>query len=74
MTPERSEMKAIVIPTTQEELKAVCRELDAAHYFANASEDPSEIKLANDRIDECERAIDACPRAIVNILTESEIQ
>jgi ferredoxin len=54
-------MKNISTPTTPEELEAVAKELDAAHYLANASDDPVQVCIAYERIIECGRAIDACP-------------
>lgn len=52
-------MKPITVPKNKEELLAVGKELDAAHYFSSASEDPAEVARANARAIECERALDA---------------
>lgn len=49
------------VPQTLEEWHAVAKRLDAAHYFANASEDPDEIQRANAEMRECEAAIAAAP-------------
>lgn len=54
-------MKPIAVPTTKEEMLAVSAEWDAACYFSNCSEDHDEIRRANARMEECERAMDAAP-------------
>ncbi len=76
-------MMPIIIPTTIEELYAVSRELDAAHFFECQAEDSEEHKRASDRIAECENAIDASgfeydgdgnPIAQSNIKTAKNVQ
>ena len=51
---------AIITPQTEEELRALVRRYEDAHYIANASENKTEVAGANAFLAACEKAFDEC--------------